>query len=252
MNITPVNYIAFNRNTGPGPARATRAPPKAGPTALAILKATPFKATAAGSSVAGTNLGTRACQRGTFIADPNPSAKVKASSSHSPVPPQNVKMLSPAAAAHIQPCVNKSIRLRSTMSTIAAAGRTTKNTGKLVAVCISATITGDRVNEVINQTPATFCIHVPILEAMDAIHNARKTEWLSGLQAEFDKGLTRSIVTPSESYELYNQVRFPNLEQNITEFHSLALDTRRGIKDAARLFSITRRLTIWSFEGVGH
>jgi hypothetical protein len=62
------------------------------------------------------------------------------------------------------------------MSAIAPAGKTTRNTGRLVAVCIRETMIGECESEVIIQTPATFCIHVPTFETVAAIHNARKIE----------------------------------------------------------------------------
>ena len=70
------------------------------------------------------------------------------------------------------------------MSANAPAGIPTRNTGKLVAVCIRATRNGEGERELINQTPPTFCIHVPMFDTRDAIHSARNTGYLSGLQAE--------------------------------------------------------------------
>ena len=153
---------------------ATITPPRAGPVARAMLKATPFKATAAGNSGRGTSSGMTACQTGMFMADPRPSANVKESSAHGVVAPVSVSTLKPAAAAHIQAWVKRSMPRRSIMSAKAPEGKTTRNTGRLVAVCIRATMTGDDVREVISHTPPTFCIHVPTLETMAAVHNARK------------------------------------------------------------------------------
>jgi hypothetical protein len=119
-----------------------------------------------------------------FIAEPRPNANVKASKIQGVVWPIIVIILRPAAAAVIQPCVNSSIRRRSTMSASAAAGRTTRNTGRLVAVCMSATISGECESDVMSHTPPTFCIHVPIFETIAAIQRARKTGCRSGVQVD--------------------------------------------------------------------
>jgi hypothetical protein len=66
------------------------------------------------------------------------------------------------------------MRRRSTTSASAPAGRASRKNGRLVAVCLRATIIGEGVSEVINHTPPTSCIHVPMFEATEAIHNTRK------------------------------------------------------------------------------
>jgi hypothetical protein len=48
-----------------------------------------------------------------------------------------------------------------------------RNTGKLVAVCTSATNNADGARVAIIHAAPTFCIHVPMLEAMEAIHSQR-------------------------------------------------------------------------------
>ena len=52
--------------------------------------------------------------------------------------------------------------------------------GKYVAVCISATITGEIVSDVINHAAPTSCIKVPMLENVDASQSARKIGTESG------------------------------------------------------------------------
>ena len=51
-------------------------PPRAGPTARAILNPAEFNATAAASLVGGTRSGVSDCQAGSFITAPTPSKKV--------------------------------------------------------------------------------------------------------------------------------------------------------------------------------
>src|SRR6185312_2164376 len=57
--------------------------------------------------------------------------------------------------------------------------------------CTRATINGDGESEVMAHAALTFCIHVPMLEASEAIHSARNTGCDSGVQAD-------SAVGPSE------------------------------------------------------
>ena len=57
-------------------------------------------------------------------------------------------------------------------------------TGRLVAVCISATSSGEGVSEVISQAAPTLCIQVPMLDVIAAIQTARKAARRSGLQGE--------------------------------------------------------------------
>src|SRR5579862_3786704 len=70
------------------------------------------------------------------------------------------------------------------MSASAPAGSAIKNIGRLDAVWISDTISGDFDNEVISHAAPTFCIQVPRLEASAAIQSARNTRWRSGAHDE--------------------------------------------------------------------
>ena len=56
--------------------------------------------------------------------------------------------------------------------------------GRLAAVCMRATNSGEGVSEVISQATPTPCIHVPTLEAIEAIQIERKSALRSGLQAD--------------------------------------------------------------------
>src|SRR5690606_27231859 len=77
-------------------------------------------------------------------------------------------------------CAPSSIFRRSTMSASAPAGRASKNSGRVVAACTSATSSELGDNEVISHPAPTSCIQVAMLEMIEAIHRARKTGKLSG------------------------------------------------------------------------
>jgi len=49
---------------------------------------------------------------------------------------------------------------------------------------MSATMSGDDVNEVISHPAPASCIQVPMFEATEAIQRARKSGWRNGLQAD--------------------------------------------------------------------
>jgi hypothetical protein len=82
----------------------------------------------------------------------------------------------------------RSNRRRSTTSPNAPAGRASRKNGRLVALCMRATIMGEGISEVINHTPPTSCIHVPMFEATDAIHSERKRGCCRELQADVVSG----------------------------------------------------------------
>ena len=128
---------------------------------------------AAGSSGAGTRSGMMACQVGPFMVAPSPSAKVSHNRVHGPVDPVRVIAPSTAAAASINPCVTSSSLRRSNRSPAAPAGTPKRNTGRLVAVCTSATSSADGASSVISQAAPTFCIQVPMLDTTAAIQSQR-------------------------------------------------------------------------------
>jgi hypothetical protein len=73
-------------------------------------------------------------------------------------------------------------------------------TGRLVAVCINATMTDDDVSEAISQPAPASCIQVPMFDPTEAIQRARKSLWRNGLHADalaiVDSGiLARSEIT---------------------------------------------------------
>ena len=122
------------------------------------------------------------------MAAPSPSAKVSRSKLHGVIAFRIVKAPSSAATQSIQPCVTRSRRRRSTTSATAPAGSPTRNTGKVVAACTSATMAGLGAKEVISQAAPTFCIQVPIFDATAATQRARKNGWCSGAQVDACEG----------------------------------------------------------------
>lgn len=56
--------------------------------------------------------------------------------------------------------------------------------GRLAAVWINATISGDADSVVISHAAPTFCIHVPIFDTSAASHSHRKMRCVNGLQIE--------------------------------------------------------------------
>ena len=161
------------RKFAAGPAAATARPPRAGPAERAMLKPMLPRVTAAGSSSRGTSSGMIACQAGWFMAAPRPSRKVKRRRSQGVVRPASVSRPRPAAASSIQVWVTSSRRRRSTTSASAPAGRASRNIGRLVAACTSATMVGDGDSVVISQAAPTLWNQVPRLEATVAIHSQR-------------------------------------------------------------------------------
>jgi hypothetical protein len=99
--------------------------------------------------------------------------------------PSIVSAPSMAAAASIQPCESNSSRRRSTISASAPAGSAKSRIGRLDAVWISATISGEADNEVISQAAPTFCIQVPMLETREATESARNMRCASGRQIAY-------------------------------------------------------------------
>jgi hypothetical protein len=89
-----------------------------------------------------------------------------------------------AATAMIQTWLKMRSRRRSTTSASAPAGILRRNMGRLVAVCIKATMMGVGASDVMSHAPATSRIHMPMLETTLAIQKALKTGSRSGFHAE--------------------------------------------------------------------
>jgi hypothetical protein len=72
------------------------------------------------------------------------------------------------------------------MSANAPLGSPSRNTGKVDAVCTSATSTGLVVNVVISHAAATSFIHIVMLAANQASHSMRNTGVENGASAEVE------------------------------------------------------------------
>ena len=178
----------MSRKFTSAPNHATTKPPSAGPAARARLKLMPLRVMAGVSSSRGTSSGMIACHAGALSAEPMPSMKLSPSTVHSVVMWRQVRMPSAPAASSIQTWEKISSLRRSTISASAPAGSARKNIGRLEAVWISETISGDFESEVISHAAPTFCIQVPRLEASAAIQSAKNTRRRSGAHARHGRG----------------------------------------------------------------
>ena len=106
-----------------------------------------------------------------LIAAPNPSRKVTVNKIDGVTIPANASVAIITDTVSMKYCATKSKRLLSNTSANAPPGRASKTSDKLVAVCISATVNGEGVSDVINQAAPTFCMDVPMLDATVVIHN---------------------------------------------------------------------------------
>ncbi len=141
-------------------------------------------ATASGNSDFGTSSGWMACHAGRFTAPPRPRANVSKRSEAGVTASAKDSTASPNAATSIQVWVTISRRRRSTMSASAPAGTPTRKTGRSVAVCTNATRVGEALRSPMSHAAPTFCIIVPMFEAIWAMKRARKTRWRRGAQGD--------------------------------------------------------------------
>src|SRR5882724_6967141 len=245
---TPRNDAAFRRKTQPAPRAATRSPPSAGPRARATLTEMPPSATAAASSSRGTRSGVVACQAGALSALPRPMQKVSESSNHGPVRRSTVETPSAVAATSIHTCVARSSRRRSTMSASAPAGSARRKNGRLVAVCMSDTMSGEGASPVMSQAALVSCIHVPTFETHEASQSARKTGWARGLQA--DEGRIRACYAARAwpvkytGPEAWRELPRPTRRENIgdgTRSAQMAIIHERAALRRGRLLRGERR-----------
>ena len=72
------------------------------------------------------------------------------------------------------------------MSASAPLGMPSRNTGKVAAVCTSATHNAESVSDVISQAAATSLIHMHRLAISQVLHNMRNTGRFSGANADCD------------------------------------------------------------------
>src|SRR5271167_3313180 len=95
-----------------------------------------------------------------------------------------VSQLKAPAATSITACETISRRRRSTISASAPAGSASRRIGRLDAVWMRATISGDGESEVISQAAPTFCIQVPMLETRAAIQSQKNRRCERACQME--------------------------------------------------------------------
>ncbi len=108
-------------------------------------------------------------------ARPMPLKKIRPSSSGGVMRSLSTAAHNSRATVATQSWVQKKKRLRSRMSAMAPLGRPSRNTGRVDAVCTSATQIGVGASEVIIQAAATSFIHIDMLAASQVNHNIRNT-----------------------------------------------------------------------------
>ena len=168
----------------PALVAASTMPPIAGPTALARFWFTDPSEIACWRSSGGTSSGCSTCQVGAVSAEPVPTAKTSASSTHGVTRPARASAPSAAAASSIKPCVTSSRCLRSTRSPATPASTANSTTGTPDAVWTSATYVADPVSDSISHCAPTVCIQLPMLLTNWALHIAANQRWRNGAQAE--------------------------------------------------------------------
>ena len=126
-----------------------------------------------------------------------PLAKVSASNRPGVITPVTIAAHSNSAMHATQNCVMRKRRLRSRMSASAPLGSPSTNTGRVDAVCTSATQIGKVVSDVIIQAAATSFIHCETLAASQVNHNMRNTGKPSDAQGESEaaRGTERPSLT---------------------------------------------------------
>ncbi|MDT4847346.1 hypothetical protein FQZ97_813980 [compost metagenome] len=184
MTAATTDNTALSRNTQALPALAISAPASSGPMMREAFIDTPLSASAAGNWFRGTIVGTMAENTGQRIAMPMPLTNVSASSRAGVIAPRKMKALRIDATTATHSWVKRKKCLRFRPSASAPLGRPRRNTGKVDAVCTSATHSGVVVSEVIIQAAATSLIHMHTLAMSQVIHNMRKSGWRSGAMGD--------------------------------------------------------------------
>ena len=139
-----------------------------------------FIATALGRIARGTISPTDACQAGPLIAVAQPSAKVKASSSHGVIIPAQAVIASAAdtiSIANWQPIITMR---RSRLSATAPAHSDSSMIGSVVAAGTSAISNGEAESDVIIHAAPTDWINPPKFDTRLAVQIARKMGMESG------------------------------------------------------------------------
>ena len=171
-------------NTYSLPRLAISAPATSGPTMREAFIEMPFSASAAGNCARGTKSGTMAANTGQRSARPMPLAKVSASSKAGLITFIKIAAHNNSATPVTQICVNSKKRLRFKISASAPLGKPKRNTGKVEAVCTSATQMGMVVIELIIHAAATSFIHMQTLAVSQVNQSMRNTGTCRGARAE--------------------------------------------------------------------
>ncbi len=118
---------------------------------------------------------------GAVIAAPNPRRKVIVSKTSGVVKSFKVRIASNPAAVIVNPCVIKSIFLRSKISARVPPGIAKITIGSAPIANTKDTISGEGESDVISHCPPVSCIEVPIFDVTVAIQSARNIGIESGL-----------------------------------------------------------------------
>ena len=89
------------------------------------------------------------------------------------------------------------------MSAMAPAGTPNRKTGRLVAVCTSATSSGDGAKVVISHAAPTFCIQVPMLDTSVGDPQPAEPGKGSGAQVPREAEDVASVNSHSKSWKWY-------------------------------------------------
>ena len=144
----------------------------------------PLSASAAGNCARGTRSGTMAANTGHRSAKTIPLAKVSASSKGGLITSIKIAPHSNSATPVTQIWVNSKKSFRFKISASAPLGRPSRNTGKVDAVCTSATQMGVVVIALIIQAAATSFIHMHTLAVSQVNHSMRNSGTRNGPRAE--------------------------------------------------------------------
>ena len=155
-----------------------------GPTLRAMLKPMLLRATALGTSTRGTMSPTDACQAGAKNAEPTQMEKVKRSSVHGPMSPNQANKESAKETMSMKICAKTMTRRRSMFSAIAPATRERSMIRRDVEVWTRATMSGDGAIWSIIQDAPTDWMSLPKFESRLAVQTPRKTGKRKGESAE--------------------------------------------------------------------
>src|SRR5262249_13109700 len=139
---------------------------------------TPDKYMAGGTSCGVTTSGNAACHVGIVNVAPSDIANVTVSNTNGFTRFKNAQAARRSATSVRQDWPIKSRRRRSTTSASAPAGNASRKKGRLEAVCINETSTGESDRcEVISHTVAVSCMEPARLDARNALQIARNVRF---------------------------------------------------------------------------